>query len=129
MVINKNGIKGGGASLESFPLRNDDPINNMGEDLKAVITAVVNGEDFVYCEHSLTINYSVNIVSNNYIKSVSSGNDSLVIYKRIVGYYRSPYEKRIIIIVATFYAGIECESHLEYKLIGCHMGVGFIPKH
>jgi hypothetical protein len=82
--------------------------------------------ELIYDEYEV-IDWKLVVEIGNKQKVVSSGrqySDSLC-GKKILGYYQSPYENRIVIIVVDVGRGFEGEMAVDIKLYGCHMNIGF----
>jgi uncharacterized repeat protein (TIGR02543 family) len=73
------------------------------------------------------IDWKLMVEVDNKQKLVASGRESSFMLwgKQIKGYFKSPYENRIIIIGADVGHGFEGETAIRTKLYGCHLSVGF----
>jgi hypothetical protein len=69
----------------------------------------------------------VNNGTNN--NTVATGKNAATGYgpgvSQILGYYKSPYEDRIIIVVRHFQRSFEGDIYQYIEYYGCHLGVGF----
>jgi hypothetical protein len=76
--------------------------------------------------NELVISYDVTITQNGKSKVIASFTplNSMTARPSIVGAIQSPYENRLLVIIAEKYLQDD-HSEIVYRFSGCHLGVGF----
>jgi hypothetical protein len=76
-----------------------------------------------------TINWKLVVNNGTNNKTVATGENAAIGYgpgvSQILGYYKSPHEDRIIIVVRHFQRIFEGDIYQYIEYYGCHLGVGF----
>jgi hypothetical protein len=87
-----------------------------------LITETTNIPDVIR-EYTISVN-----TDDGYTKMIAQGKfctEECVYDSIIEGYFKSPFENRILVVVLFYYLGTDYDTGYEYFLSGCHLNVGF----
>jgi hypothetical protein len=107
------------SDLQNFPLR-----HNLRNLLCWFEYRIVPDEYYAY---DFDVTWDLFVGDNNICKKVSSREESAGLFSgaKILGYFKSPFEERIVIITVFRDGGFENEYWMGLRLYGCHLNVGF----
>jgi hypothetical protein len=132
VILRRYNINGGmenyldekiGGELLQFPIR----IGNITYDSWLEATVEALEDDYGWDERVIKWDLIVSNGTGN--KRIAAGKNPSIGYgygtTQIMGYYKSPYENRIIVAIRNFQRGFEGDIGWYIGFYGCHLGFGF----